>query len=227
MSGPTGPKTAQPDSPSAQIGQAIGTALAYEIVASPLSVLVIFLLFRRSRRKQAEGQQRLAAERQMAWEAEQHRQAWIAHQRQLEEAQIAQAWAAQQAAEAAQRQQAEAQLWQAAAAAEAQRRQAAAAAEAQRRHAAAAAEAAQRARLAALTERFGEENASQIMRGSIWSGQTREMLVEALGHPSDIDIKILKTKSKTTYKYVPTGKNRYALRVFLDDGVVVGWEDKR
>jgi len=42
-----------------------------------------------------------------------------------------------------------------------------------------------------------------------------------------IDEKVLKSKTKQTWKYQPTGVNRYALRIHLDDEIVVGWDDKR
>ena len=37
---------------------------------------------------------------------------------------------------------------------------------------------------------------------------------------------MLKTKVKEVWKYKPTGKNRYGLKITLDDGVVVGWEER-
>lgn len=33
--------------------------------------------------------------------------------------------------------------------------------------------------------------------------------------------------TKVTWKYSARGKNRYALRIFLENGVVTGFEDKR
>lgn len=82
-------------------------------------------------------------------------------------------------------------------------------------------------RHASLAARFGPATADRIMRGEIWVGQTREQLVESLGQPEDRDVKVLKTKTKEVFKYQRTGANRYALRITLDDDVVVGWEDKR
>lgn len=78
-----------------------------------------------------------------------------------------------------------------------------------------------------LVARFGQHNADRIMRGQFWQGQTQEMLIEALGHPSDVDVRVMKTKTRSVYKYVWNGANRYGLRITLEDGVVVGWEDKR
>lgn len=78
-----------------------------------------------------------------------------------------------------------------------------------------------------LTGNYGEEAAQYILNGELWiGGCTIAMLKEILGEPDDIDSKILKTKSKYTYKYNRTGANRYGLRVFIEDDEVVGWEDK-
>ncbi len=77
-----------------------------------------------------------------------------------------------------------------------------------------------------LIERYGDpEIARRIMRGVIWQGETQEQLIESLGQPKDIDQKVLKTKTKEIWKYRPTTRQRFGLKVTLDDGVVVGWEE--
>ncbi len=93
--------------------------------------------------------------------------------------------------------------------------------------AAAAEEAARQARTSELLERFGAENTRRILDGELWVGATSEMVMAMLGPPSRLEERILKTKTKTVYKYFQTGLNRFALRVTLDDGVVVKWDDKR
>lgn len=76
-----------------------------------------------------------------------------------------------------------------------------------------------------LIERYGDpEIARCIMRGVIWQGETAEQLIESLGRPADTDQKVLKTKTKEIWKYRPTARNRFGLKVTLDDGVVTGWE---
>ena len=76
----------------------------------------------------------------------------------------------------------------------------------------------------ALLEKYGnEEIVDRIIRGDVWMGQTSEQLQEAIGTPVDVDEKVLKTKIKEIWKYHRRGQNRYALRVNLDNGVVVGW----
>ena len=78
-----------------------------------------------------------------------------------------------------------------------------------------------------LSNRFGPEAANAIMAGQVWVGMPADMLLESKGRPVDTESKVLKTKSKETWKYQQFGKGRYALRVFLENGVVVGWDDKR
>lgn len=78
-----------------------------------------------------------------------------------------------------------------------------------------------------LTGKYGDpEIARRIMRRVLWPGETQEQLLESLGTPADTDQKILKTKSKEIWKYRPVGKNRFGLRVTLDDGIVVAWDSK-
>jgi hypothetical protein len=77
-----------------------------------------------------------------------------------------------------------------------------------------------------LCDRYGEENAAKIWSGNLWLGCTTDMMLEILGQPLAVDEKVLKTKTKHTYKYRPTGVNRYALRVFVENSQVIGWEDK-
>ena len=76
-----------------------------------------------------------------------------------------------------------------------------------------------------LIEKYGDaEIARRMMKGIIWQGETREQLLESLGKPVDSDEKVLKTKTKEIWKYRRTARNRFGLKVTLDDGVVVAWE---
>lgn len=78
-----------------------------------------------------------------------------------------------------------------------------------------------------LTARYGDpEIARRIMRGIVWQGETQEQLIDSLGQPVDTDRKVLQTKTKETWKYRPTARNRFGLKITLDDGVVVGWEQR-
>ena len=84
-----------------------------------------------------------------------------------------------------------------------------------------------RQRRAVLAERFGPQIADAIMRRQVWQGQTEEMLLESRGAPVDMDETVLKTKIKRVYKYDRVASNRFALKVMVENGVVVGWDDKR
>jgi hypothetical protein len=52
------------------------------------------------------------------------------------------------------------------------------------------------------------------------------MMIEALGQPVHVDERVLKTKTVHTFKYRPLGKNRFGLRISLENGVVKGWDEK-
>ena len=89
-----------------------------------------------------------------------------------------------------------------------------------------AARAAAEARRLNLIARFGAEAAALILAGRYWQGATSEMLIESLGRPADVKERVLKTKTKHTYCYQLVAKNRFALKVHLENGVVVGWDDE-
>jgi hypothetical protein len=84
-----------------------------------------------------------------------------------------------------------------------------------------------RKRLAYLRAKYSDEQIVQrIMRRSYWDGQSEEQLVDSLGRPHRVDRQVMKTKRREVWKYSPTGKNRYRLRITLDQGQVVGWDAK-
>jgi hypothetical protein len=75
--------------------------------------------------------------------------------------------------------------------------------------------------------KYGDkEIVEKIINRMFWQRQTPEQLVDSLGRPIDVDTKILKTKSKEIWKYEQTGKGRFALRITVEDGYVVGWDKK-
>ena len=65
-----------------------------------------------------------------------------------------------------------------------------------------------------------------LIKKTFWQGQTSEQLLDSLGHPADIDEKILKTKKKEVWKYNHISGNRYSLRITLENDVVIGWDQK-
>jgi hypothetical protein len=82
-------------------------------------------------------------------------------------------------------------------------------------------------RRAALLAKYGDaEIVENIINRMFWQGQTPEQLVDSIGNPVDVDRKVMKTKSREVWKYNETGKGRFALRITLEDDVVVGWDKK-
>lgn len=78
-----------------------------------------------------------------------------------------------------------------------------------------------------LVRKYGDEElATKIINRTLWQGQTAEQVLDSLGKPKDIDQKVLKTKTKEIWKYFPSGRRRYGLRITLDNGEVVGWDQK-
>ena len=83
------------------------------------------------------------------------------------------------------------------------------------------------ARRLSLMARYNDQKAvDMIMSKRIWEGMTSEQLIEAWGRPAEVDERVLKTKVAHVYKYGRTGRNAFRERVKLDDGVVVGWDQK-
>ena len=82
-------------------------------------------------------------------------------------------------------------------------------------------------RLAYLREKYKDETLVQkIYDGYFWDGQTSEQLLDSLGSPEAVDKKLLKTKTKEIWKYNRQGVNRFALRITVENGYVVGWDKK-
>lgn len=82
-------------------------------------------------------------------------------------------------------------------------------------------------RLVYLREKYKNESVVQkIYDGYFWVGQTTQQLTDSLGDPEGIDNKLLKTKTKEVWKYNRKGVNRFALRINIEDGRVIGWDQK-
>jgi hypothetical protein len=92
----------------------------------------------------------------------------------------------------------------------------------------------EKAQLAELEERrqqllskYGDEQiVVRIVGHEIWQGQSQEQLRDSLGAPVDTDEKVMKKHRREVWKYHQTGVNRFGLRVTLEDGIVVGWDEK-
>ncbi|HVB89202.1 MAG TPA: hypothetical protein VND97_03285 [Beijerinckiaceae bacterium] len=78
-----------------------------------------------------------------------------------------------------------------------------------------------------LMDKYGDPEVVQgILRQTIWQGMTTEQLSDSWGRPVAIDDKVYKSKTVQVYKYGQTGKNRFSSRVRIENGSVVGWEQK-
>lgn len=78
-----------------------------------------------------------------------------------------------------------------------------------------------------LCKKYGDpEMAQRIIARSFWQGQTASQLADALGTPANVDTKIMKTKTREIWKYDQRSRTRYGLRITLEDGFVVGWDQK-
>ena len=83
------------------------------------------------------------------------------------------------------------------------------------------------ARAQELWVKYGSaELVGRLLGREYWQGQTAEQLRDSLGPPHDIDERVMKTRTRETWKYGHRGGNRYVLRVVLEDGVVVGWTER-
>jgi hypothetical protein len=79
-------------------------------------------------------------------------------------------------------------------------------------------------RIAYLRNKYGdEETVQRIMHRHFWQGQTAAQLTDSLGAPLGVDTKLLASRKREVWKYNSRGKNRYGLRITLDDDVVAGW----
>jgi uncharacterized protein len=72
-----------------------------------------------------------------------------------------------------------------------------------------------------LVAKYGPETADRILARQVWLGMTQDQLLESWGSPADRDCEIQKTKTRETWKYGQTGKNRFSSRVFLENGEVI------
>jgi uncharacterized membrane protein len=58
----------------------------------------------------------------------------------------------------------------------------------------------------------------------VWQGMTNEQLIDALGNPVEVNQEVIRNKTKETWKYNQTGKNRFSNRIYLENEVVSGWK---
>ncbi|GAD62009.1 DNA translocase FtsK [Aquipseudomonas alcaligenes] len=96
------------------------------------------------------------------------------------------------------------------------------------------AELAQQAEAARQADRYSylfgkyldEDIARRIITQTVWEGMTAGQVHDAFGEPEAIDQKYLKRTSREVWKYHAMGANRYASKIILENGLVVGWDFK-
>jgi len=77
-----------------------------------------------------------------------------------------------------------------------------------------------------LCQRFGPEIAGRIWRRELWLGMSPEMVREIHGPPVAIEEQVSASRVRHIMKYRHMGGLRFGLRINVEDGAVVGWEDK-
>lgn len=77
-----------------------------------------------------------------------------------------------------------------------------------------------------LLEKYGDEKTvKSIIAREIWQGMSEQMLIDSRGRPVEIDERVYKSKEKRTYKYTRTGKNRFKSKIYLENTLVIGWDE--
>jgi vacuolar-type H+-ATPase subunit E/Vma4 len=77
------------------------------------------------------------------------------------------------------------------------------------------------ARRAAVATKYADaELRRHILEGHVWTGMTREQLLDSWGEPEGRSVRVLKTKTKEILIYGARGERS---QVYLEAGVVVGW----
>lgn len=78
-----------------------------------------------------------------------------------------------------------------------------------------------------LRAKYKKESIVQrIVNSEIWDRQTEAQLIDSRGEPVARDEKVLKTKRREIWKYEELREGQFALRITVDNGKVVGWEQK-
>jgi uncharacterized protein len=77
-----------------------------------------------------------------------------------------------------------------------------------------------------LVAKYGEKEAALIIAGKVWQGMREEQLTESWGPPVGKSREVIRAKIKETWKYGQTGRNRFTNRIYLEDGLVIGWLER-
>ena len=84
-----------------------------------------------------------------------------------------------------------------------------------------------RIRYQSLVKKYGSADvAKAIMRRRIWQGMSKNQLFDSRGRPVEIGREIYKQTTRETFKYDQTGRNQFRTRVYVENGIVVGWKTR-
>lgn len=76
-----------------------------------------------------------------------------------------------------------------------------------------------------LIGKYGLEVAEAVIAGKVWQGMSEPQLLDSWGSPVEVGREVVRDKVKETWKYGQTGKNRFLNRVYLENGIVIGWKN--
>jgi hypothetical protein len=80
----------------------------------------------------------------------------------------------------------------------------------------------ERKRREMISSKYSDETVRRLSsEQKVWQGMNREQLIDSWGEPAGRSIRALKTKTKETLSY---GGRGWRSRVYLEGGVVVGWQ---
>jgi hypothetical protein len=65
-----------------------------------------------------------------------------------------------------------------------------------------------------------------ILQRKVWQGMSQEQLIDSRGRPAAVDEKVYKKKVTLIFKYDQDGRKRFATRVTVENGSVVGWSQR-
>ena len=78
-----------------------------------------------------------------------------------------------------------------------------------------------------LMLKYNDENlVERLMKQEFWQGQTSQQLLDSIGKPESVHTQVLKTKTKEIWKYNRVKSNQFGLKITIENGIVVGWDQK-
>lgn len=76
-----------------------------------------------------------------------------------------------------------------------------------------------------LVEKFDEETARRVLDSELRIGDSREVVEAIFGEPEDVSERVMKSKTRHVLKYGRLNARSFAMKITLEDDVVVGWDN--